>query len=70
MAPPPPAAPTVRSPQPAAAASAAGEELVNYGGRIPKGLRQRARVYVATNELEHQDLIAAALAEYLDNHGG
>lgn len=50
--------------------SQANEETVNYGGRIPKSLRQRARVYVATHDVEHQEFLAAALHEYLDRHGG
>lgn len=47
---------------------AQGEELVNYGGRIPASLRRRARMYVAAHEIEHQDFLAAAVREYLDRH--
>lgn len=46
------------------------EETVNYGGRIPKSLRQRARVFVATHDVEHQEFLADALREYLDRNGG
>lgn len=60
-------APTTQKPP---TSSEQDEPLVNYGGRVPKSLRQRARVFVASHEIEHQDFLAEAVREYLDRHGG
>lgn len=46
-----------------------GERLVNFGGRIPESLRRRVRMYSTVHEVDMQDVIAQALAEYLARRG-
>jgi hypothetical protein len=38
---------------------------VNFGGRVRESVRKRARIYAVQNDVELQDLLDAALDEYL-----
>jgi hypothetical protein len=40
---------------------------VNFGGRVRESVRKRARIYAVENDVELQDLLDAALDEYLRN---
>ncbi len=62
----PPSAPSVAAP---VAAAPEADPLVNFGARIRKSVRQRARLYAVQNEVELQDLLDKALDEYLRNRG-
>lgn len=42
---------------------------VNFGARVRESVRRRARVWAVQNDLELQDLLDAALDEYLRNRG-
>lgn len=41
------------------------EPRVNFGGRVRESVRKRARIYAVQNDVELQDLLDAALDEYL-----
>ena len=41
------------------------ESRVNFGGRVRESVRKRARIYAVQNDVELQDLLDAALDEYL-----
>lgn len=44
--------------------------VVSLGARVPVALRQRMRRYCAYNDLEMQDVLAAAVTAYLDRLEG
>ncbi|MBV9650586.1 MAG: hypothetical protein JO296_10655 [Pseudonocardiales bacterium] len=41
---------------------------MNFGGRVPESLRRRARFFAVAHDVDLQDVIAQALAEYLARH--
>ncbi len=42
-----------------------GDTRVNFGGRVRESVRKRARIFAVQNDVELQDLLDAALDEYL-----
>ncbi|MFG2306707.1 hypothetical protein [Actinacidiphila glaucinigra] len=48
----------------------AGEERVNFSGRVRVSVRRRARLFAAAHDVNLQDLLDAALDEYLTKRGG
>ena len=46
------------------------EKRVNFGGRVRESVRKRARLYAVQHEIDLQDLLDAALDEYLRKRGG
>jgi hypothetical protein len=52
-------------PAPAASAPAEQDQVVQFGGRIPASLRRRARICAAAQDMDVQDVLRAALEEYL-----
>lgn len=56
-------------PTAAPAAPPRDETRVNFGGRVRESTRKRARLYAVQNDVELQDLLDAALTEYLDRRG-
>lgn len=45
------------------------DTIVQFGGRIPASLRRRARICAAAQDQDVQDVLRAALEEYLDRRG-
>ncbi|MCQ4045815.1 hypothetical protein ACFOSC_27945 [Streptantibioticus rubrisoli] len=45
-----------------------GEERVNFSARVRVSVRRRARLYAAEHDVNLQDLVDAALDDYLTRH--
>lgn len=52
-------------PMPTVASAEVQEGVVQFGGRIPASLRRRVKICAAAQELDAQDVLRAALEEYL-----
>jgi len=50
---------------PTVASAEVQEGVVQFGGRIPASLRRRVKICAAAQELDAQDVLRAALEEYL-----
>jgi len=46
------------------------EARVNFGGRVRPSTRKRARLFAAQHDIDIQDLLDAALNEYMSRRGG
>lgn len=69
----PPAAkqPRRQNRRPSAAAPPVEDEpLVQFGARVPKSIRQRARMWSLVNEVDLQDMLTRAVREFLDRNDG
>lgn len=44
------------------------EERVNFSARVRVSVRRRAKLYAAANDVSLQDLVDAALDDYLTRH--
>ncbi|WP_331718250.1 MULTISPECIES: hypothetical protein [Streptomyces] len=44
------------------------EERVNFSARVRASVRKRAKLYAAQNDVSLQDLVDAALDDYLSRH--
>ncbi|WP_274036740.1 hypothetical protein [Streptomyces sp. MMBL 11-1] len=44
------------------------EERVNFSARVRASVRKRAKLYAAQNDVSLQDLVDAALDDYLTRH--
>lgn len=47
-----------------------GEERINFSGRVRVSVRRRARLFAAAHDVPLQDILDAALDEYLSKRGG
>jgi len=73
--PPPPARPrrrdrspaplVTRNPRRLRAAQVSDEDMVSFNCKMSRGLRRRVRILAANNEVDIQDVVAAALEDYL-----
>jgi hypothetical protein len=44
--------------------------MVSFNCKMSRGLRRRVRILAANNEVDIQDVVAAALEDYLAAHTG
>lgn len=56
-------------PMPPTAAPPAQEALVPFSTRVTESMRRRTKVYAAAKGVGVQDVVQAALEEYLSKHG-